>query len=154
VAVIIEGTVSPKADPALAQLAAAGRLIRWQESDGADALLVALGRLARRDVVLDPPVPGVRARHVRKNGLEFYILFNEGNAPVVTNCRLALGAERASVPAGIVTDSAPSGSRIHDVVQTPCRLLMGDDLNETSWSNGDPLRLPPYGLAIVVVALR
>lgn len=39
----------------------------------------------QRDVVADPPAPDLRCAHVRKNGIDFYYLTNEGETTVDTN---------------------------------------------------------------------
>lgn len=123
-AVIQEGPVRPEADSALALLADSGRLIPWEEREGAEALLTALDRLTRRGLILDPPAPGLRVRHVRKEGQDLYLLFNEERTPVETACRLA------------------------DVGET-CLLLEGDDLVEAPWRNGSLLKLPAHGVVVI-----
>lgn len=100
-AVILDGLddLPPKALPALETLAAAGRLVVWDKSPAADTLrkavrvktpdelLVALGRLAEPDLVLQPVAPAIRYRHVIKDGRHYCLLFNEGGDPVTTKIR-------------------------------------------------------------------
>jgi hypothetical protein len=90
-AVILDGlSVIPAAvRPALDRLARAGRLIAWDRPKvaeglqanvavaGAAELAAALDRLTATDVKPVPASPGVRYRHVIKNGRHYYLLFNE-----------------------------------------------------------------------------
>ena len=76
------------AQPAVEQLAKAGRVILWGEESQpiADAivartpqeLVAALDHLTPPDLTLTPPQQDVRYRHVLKGGEHFYILANEG----------------------------------------------------------------------------
>jgi hypothetical protein len=67
----------PRASAALATLRRAGRLVRWPE-DG----LAALARLVTRDVRIAPAQADVRVRHVRRDGADLYLFFNEGSGTV------------------------------------------------------------------------
>jgi hypothetical protein len=80
--------------PALEILAAAGRLLFWAP-DGEkppvrgmivsrcpDCLIRELRRLAPADLIVEPPVPDLRVRHVTKDEADFYFLVNEGKDPI------------------------------------------------------------------------
>jgi hypothetical protein len=58
-------------------------------------MLRAVDGLAAPDVVLDPPAPGLRCRHVVKGGLSFYMLFNEGETTVRATIRTAARGARS-----------------------------------------------------------
>lgn len=77
--------------PALNTLAAAGRLLFWAP-DGEkppvsgmivsrchDCFIREIRRLTPPDILLEEPAPDLRARHVRKNGGDYYFLVNEGS---------------------------------------------------------------------------
>ena len=95
-AVVLDGLkqIPPHALPALQTLAKAGRLIVWGRPQSAEALkdarfagtpealTAAIDALSPRDIQLDPPSENIRARHVIKDGLHYYLLFNEESTPV------------------------------------------------------------------------
>mgnify|MGYP000682455230 FL=1 len=93
-AVILDGltAIPAEAQPALKTLAEAGRLIAWQSSplasvksvQSVDDLLAAIDRLVPPDLTATPPAPDLRYRHVVKEGVHYYILVNEGLAPLYT----------------------------------------------------------------------
>ena len=100
------GSLPEKAIPALAKLAAAGRLVVWgnrsatiknapaverspQRSTPKD-LVASIDRWVRPDLSLDPASLDIRYRHVIKQGRHFYMLFNEG-ADALT-CKLTIAA--------------------------------------------------------------
>ncbi|MCF0234076.1 MAG: hypothetical protein HUK22_03755, partial [Thermoguttaceae bacterium] len=93
-----DADVPENALPILRRLAEAGRLVRYAreaELPGAvdassDAALVdAVRKISGPDVVADPPAPGLRARHVVKGGVDFYLLFNEIDEPLETTLTFA-----------------------------------------------------------------
>lgn len=74
-------------------LAKNGRLITWEGSpsvsgskmvSNAAELIDAVGRMVRKDILLETPSEDIRYRHVIKNGVHFYLLFNEGAEKVTT----------------------------------------------------------------------
>jgi hypothetical protein len=68
-------------DPATAQkLRQSGRLFEFGSDDPA-GLIAYLDRMAPPEVQLDSPCPGLRVRHVQKNGMDLFILFNELTTP-------------------------------------------------------------------------
>ena len=107
-AVILDGLGSApaKARPMLQQLAAAGRLLVWQDApatrawQGAvaaetpDELVAAVDRLVVPDLAVTPASPGLRYRHVIKGGRHFYLLFNEEAASLTTTLRLTVKGPR------------------------------------------------------------
>ena len=75
-------------DSELAILDQAKRVIRWQD---AAASLAELRQLVPVTVPVSSPCPGLRVRHMRKEGLDWWILFNETATPI--NTELALNAD-------------------------------------------------------------
>jgi hypothetical protein len=68
-------------DPATAQkLRQSGRLFEFGSDDPA-GLIAYLDRMAPPEVQLDSPCPDLRVRHVQKNGMDLFILFNELTTP-------------------------------------------------------------------------
>lgn len=77
-AVIVAHDPDPRAIPALDRLSAAGRLIRYP----ADDLIERIDALTWPDVIVDPPSPALRVRHLIKDGHHIYLLFNEERRPL------------------------------------------------------------------------
>ncbi|MBN1564555.1 MAG: hypothetical protein JXA10_11990 [Anaerolineae bacterium] len=79
---IVDGDPPPGAEAELAALADAGRIIRW--GDDLAAGLESLRQLVPATITVTTSCPGLRVRHVRKAGLDWWILFNEQAAPLDT----------------------------------------------------------------------
>jgi hypothetical protein len=125
-ALIAEHEPGAAARRALEPLACAGRIVRYTPDMSDAALMNAIGRLVPRDVMCVVPAPALRARHVTKSGLDWYLLFNE---------------EQAALETGI--DFAAEGERfVFDPVSA--RLV--------EFPRGRPLRVAGHGLQVVVVA--
>ena len=77
-ALIVEGDIPDDAKPSVDVLAKAGRVIRWREAMSDEDLVRQIDRLIAADVQVSPPAPDLRVRHVRKAGVDYYLLFNEG----------------------------------------------------------------------------
>ncbi|MBZ0301670.1 MAG: hypothetical protein K8J31_18125, partial [Anaerolineae bacterium] len=88
-ALIVDDVLPPGTETPIATLEAAGRLVRWTED--AASCLEALRRSVPAALQVDPPSPGLRVRQVRKAGLDWLILFNEGAAPVDAAIKLRSG---------------------------------------------------------------
>jgi hypothetical protein len=84
-AVIVAHDPDPRAIPALERLAAAGRLIRYP----ADDLIARIDALTWPDVIVDPPSPALRVRHLIKDGRHVYLLFNEERHPLTFSINLS-----------------------------------------------------------------
>ncbi len=95
---------------ALAALVAAGRLLVWSAAPAparlaalglADApvvgapgdLVAALDRRGARDLEVSPPRPDLRYRHVVKGGDHYYLLVNEGPAPLTLTAGIPVAGE-------------------------------------------------------------
>ena len=77
-ALIMEVEPPEKAKPALAILDKASRLIRRNDLMENLELLRQIDRLVPMDARIQPASPDIRVRHVFKNGVDYYIVFNEG----------------------------------------------------------------------------
>jgi hypothetical protein len=51
-------------------------------------LVDAIDRLIRPDVEVSPKTPDLRVRHMRKPGIDYYLLFNEGQGDLNVRLRL------------------------------------------------------------------
>jgi len=70
----------------------AGRIIRYDSGSMTDRRLIeGIDKVISPDIRVSPPAPDLRLRHVVKDGLDWYILFNEGAADI--NCRLDLSTD-------------------------------------------------------------
>ena len=92
--------------PQLRKLAKAGRLIIYEDSPLAtefpnailakepDDLIMALRKQLKPDLKLTPHTENIRYRHVIKEGVHYYILFNEEETPVKTEIKIpVIGAQ-------------------------------------------------------------
>ena len=70
--------IPPAALPMLERLRRAGRLIEVVNGE----LIAAIDRLVPVDLRVEPAQPNLRYRHVVKDGSDYYLLFNEGCAPM------------------------------------------------------------------------
>jgi len=52
-------------------------------------LVACLDSLVPPDVSVASPSPSLRVRHIRKDGRDVWMLFNEGKEPLTTNLHLA-----------------------------------------------------------------
>jgi hypothetical protein len=126
-AVILDGLsfVPPQARPALEKLAAAGRLLVWNDAAAAagwkgacaagtaDELVAAIDRLVARDLTFTPASTSLRYRHVVKGGRHFYLLFNEDAEPVTARISLAaIGARQWLDPATAEATTAPADEAV------------------------------------------
>lgn len=90
---IVEGPASPQAQPALAVLERAGRLIRFTGDRRAAWLVRRLDAIAPPDIRVSPATPALRLRHIIKDGLHCYMLFNEEKAPIEVTLHVSAGGD-------------------------------------------------------------
>ncbi len=102
-AIIVDGlgAVPDEATGALNRLNDAGRLIAWGDKEIAglanpvcrpttpDALVEAIDRLTSPDLTVSSDVPDLRYRHVTKDDVHYYMLWNEGTVPLQTQITVA-----------------------------------------------------------------
>ncbi|MCX6031713.1 MAG: glycosyl hydrolase [Chloroflexi bacterium] len=76
-ALIVEGAADRRAQPALAALQQAGRFIRFSDEVAEDELIARLDERVPQDLCISPAAPGLRVRHIVKDGCHGFMLFNE-----------------------------------------------------------------------------
>ncbi len=77
-ALILERKPPEKARKAIDILEKAGRIINWNNDIDEAVFISKIDQLVKPDIQISPPTKDLRVRHVVKNGVDFYILFNEG----------------------------------------------------------------------------
>ena len=87
---IVEDEPNPQAGAAIATLEAANRLVRYDESEPDSALVRRVAPLVRPAIHLAQPCAGLRVRHVIKEGLQWFLLFDEVEVPAEVTIELAL----------------------------------------------------------------
>jgi len=92
-ALIVENQPSAACQPKLRELERLGRVIRYSAAGTDDAMVADLDRLASRTVRVRPAGPGLRARHVCKEGWHAFMLFNESATPLETAIELPVAGE-------------------------------------------------------------
>jgi hypothetical protein len=93
-ALILEEDPPQKARSAVDTLAKAGRIVRWNEKTGNTEFIDQIDKLVPADVRVSPAAPDLRVRHVRKGGVDYYLLFNEGAGELETRLNLSENSER------------------------------------------------------------
>jgi hypothetical protein len=83
-----------KAKEALDVLERAGRLIRWGKIDGDTSLLGKINKIVPAEVVVSPATPDLRLRHIVKEGMDYYILFNEGQEHIELKLKTSVEGHR------------------------------------------------------------
>jgi hypothetical protein len=70
------------------------RLLRWDDFSTDAERLSLIDALVVRDVTVRPAAPGLRVRHVVKDGTHYYLLFNEGSDDFTGEVRFAADGKR------------------------------------------------------------
>ena len=96
-ALILDQPPHPSAEPALALLEESGRLIRHAADTSATELVARMDALVPPDVTARPPAPALRVRHIQKDGMDVWLLFNERSEPLATNVWLTDAASLVKV---------------------------------------------------------
>jgi len=125
-ALITEGDFPKEAEPAVATLAKAKRVIQWEGGMADEELVERINRVIEPDVEVTPSAPHLRVRHLRKDETEYYLLFNEGAGSLEFQLKLA----------------AP-GTRILMDPTLPCHEVL---------PNGASVVLAPHALRVLAVA--
>ncbi len=92
---ILEEDPPQKARSAVETLANAGRIVRWNEKMSDAEFVGQIDRLTPPDVRVSPAAPDLRVRHVRKSGVDYYLLFNEGAGAIEIRLDLSEKGERS-----------------------------------------------------------
>ena len=77
--------LTPRVAGKLQPMFDAGRVLDWRDNQ---ASLKRLEAVVDRDVVVETPSPGLRHRHVVKDGDDYYLFFNEGAEPIDVGAKL------------------------------------------------------------------
>ena len=91
---ILEEDPPQKAQSAIEMLVKAGRVIRWDSKISDTEFVHQIDKLVPPDVQVSPPAADLRMRHVRKNGTDYYLLFNEGAGALEIRLTLSAQGER------------------------------------------------------------
>ncbi|NIP25397.1 MAG: hypothetical protein GWN67_07670 [Phycisphaerae bacterium] len=75
---VLEGNPPQKAQKAIDILDKAGRIINWNNDIDDVVFIKKVDQIVKPDIKINPPAKDLRVRHVVKNGVDFFILFNEG----------------------------------------------------------------------------
>lgn len=81
-ALILEDQPPQKAQRAIDILEKAGRVIHWDADIEEITFIKKIDSLVKPDIRINPETKDLRVRHVVKNGVDFYILFNEGQEDI------------------------------------------------------------------------
>jgi hypothetical protein len=81
-ALILEEDPPQKAQRAIDILEKAGRVIHWHEGINDSIFIKKIDHLVKPDIQINPKTKNLRVRHVVKNGVDFYVLFNEGQKDI------------------------------------------------------------------------
>jgi hypothetical protein len=98
-ALIVEDDPPKQAESAMKTLDKAGRLIRWTKAMTDSDLVGLVDKLVPVDVSVSPDSPDLRVRHVIKNGMDCYLLFNEGQQDITVKLDLSTKGPRFLIDA-------------------------------------------------------
>ncbi len=98
-ALIVEDDAPEQARSGLKTLDKAGRLIRWTKSMADSELVRRIDELVPVDVRVSPGSPDLRMRHVINNGIDCYLIFNEGQQDMRVNLELSAKGRRFLIDA-------------------------------------------------------
>ena len=87
-ALVVEIDPPQQATPAINILDRAGRVVRFRHHGDAPGLLSSLSYLIDPDIIVSPKHTSLRIRHVMKNDIHCYLLFNEGETELEAQVQL------------------------------------------------------------------
>lgn len=93
-ALILEHEPAPATMAALDVLSGSGQIIRYTENMPDTLLVDQINRIIPRDIHLTPAVPALRIRHIMKESLHYYILFNEEKSSLETMINVSIPGKR------------------------------------------------------------
>ncbi|MHC4559938.1 MAG: glycosyl hydrolase [Planctomycetota bacterium] len=93
-ALIVEFDPPPKAKESLKVLENVGRLIRWEKTKSEILLLQKINSLIPKDISFSPADPDIRVRHIAKDRIHYYIIFNEGQKHVAFRLTVSAQGQR------------------------------------------------------------
>ena len=108
-AVVLEPDFVPTPEGAarVRAFAAAGGAVLRAPLEAPD--VARLRALSGPDVTIDPPASGLRVQHVRRDGLDVYALFNEGESPIEGQLTVAAPGRRRLIDP-LRPDAPPAGA--------------------------------------------
>jgi hypothetical protein len=107
-ALVLEHDPDAEVAQALEPCRRAGRLVRYEEGMPDADFAGRIDAITPADVRVEPAVPALRVRHVRKGGFHWYLLFNEGRAPLRAGVDFSVKGDRFLFdPAGGVIGTTP-----------------------------------------------
>jgi len=110
---ILEEDPPQKAQSAIDTLTKAGRIIRWDQGIGDAEFVAQIDRLIPPDVRIAPAAPDLRVRHVRKSGVDYYLLFNESAGELELRLNLSIKGRQALLdPVGGSQTALPGDSPV------------------------------------------
>ena len=89
-ALVVDQDPEAQAGPALETLERAGRVIRYDKAVKDTELIARIDELTPPDVRAVENVPGLRVRHVIKEGTHFFMLLNETHSPIEATIELPI----------------------------------------------------------------
>ena len=93
-ALIVEHEVPAAVIAALAPMSGAGRIIRYSDEWSEEELMAQLSRFANAGITTVPAAPSLRCRHVVKQDIDWYLLFNEERQPIRIKVGFAVDGEQ------------------------------------------------------------
>ena len=124
-ALVLEEDPPQEALPAIETLTQAGRIIRWDADVDEGEFIRAIDECVPSDVQVSPQAADLRIHHVRKAGLDYYLLFNEGEQDLSVRLQLS--------------------------VRGPQTLLDPETLAQEVVESDRPVRLAKHALRVLVV---
>ncbi len=130
-ALIVEFDPPSKAKESLQVLENAGRIIRWEKAKSEMLLLQKINSLIPKDISFSPAEPDLRVRHVVKNRIHYYIIFNEGQKYVAFRLTASNQGQRnlldpqtgqhKAVDADMLLQMRPYGLKVLSIVSSQQR---------------------------------
>lgn len=117
-ALIVEVEPPEQALPMIEKLEGYNRVIRRKPSDGEEWLLTRLRIILRPDVTLTPPNRDIRVRHLVKDGMNCYLVFNEGESDYRGEIELGAKGKRyrlVGTGAGVVEQQTTFDVKAHEL---------------------------------------
>jgi hypothetical protein len=92
-ALVLEYEPESGMEAQLREFERSGRVIRYDATGSALWLAEQISKIVPADVRVSPPTSALRVRHVRKDGLHAYMLFNEGREPIQVSLEFSTQGE-------------------------------------------------------------
>jgi hypothetical protein len=93
-ALLLEFDPPIQAKSAIEKLEKANRVIHWNDKMSETELVRKIDTLIQPDIETSPKASDLRIRHVIKDGMHYYLLFNEGNQELKLNIKVSVNGDR------------------------------------------------------------